>query len=505
MLLAEKTDTVTKVVESTKFTTVDGYTWRVTFLSNLGNVPMLTYTNSLLGLNSGISITEKRMGAAPTTKFHIPQLMTGTQYHVRIAAGNEFDFGPFTNTILRNGLQSSEGFSNFPCTTEPCPLAPQRVGGVVPLILPVRQAPGKPFLHRTNPLTESVGKTSPIPYSASQLYLSWDAAVTNGSPIQKYKVEWYKNKGVDEVQSIKLSNSVADTAGTFTLSYGTEISPRIIHNATEDEVKYAIEEIKAITQVDVSRAINQNNGFTWSVTFVQDIGDIDELIPDSSQLEGTSPLVSVTQETQGTNYEDYGMQELDSSSNCNKYLDQVPVGPCSVGNREVQVLVVEAASILAGTFRLSYRGEVTPEQAWDSSASNIQSALNSLSTISAVEVSRSPTLNNGYRWYVTFEASEGAVDKIVPNGEYLDGENAVINNYDAVIITTDVDREHNITGTFKIKLGSQETTSLPYNVNSSTMHDALILMTNIGRVDVSESRAQGCIRSVYLDPIVSCL
>ena len=161
------------------------------------------------------------------------------------------------------------------------------------------------------------------------------------------------------------------------------------------------------------------------------------------------------------------------------------VGPCSAGNREVQVLVVEAASILAGTFRLSYRGEVTPEQAWDSSASNIQNALNSLSTISAVEVSRSSTLNNGYRWYVTFQASEG-VDS-VPNGEYLDGENAVVNNYDAVTITTDVDREHNITGTFKIKLGSQETTSLPYNVNSSTMHDALILMTNIGRLMFRES------------------
>ena len=156
--VSRKTDTVTKVVESTKFTTVDGYTWRVTFLSNLGNVPMLTYTNSLLGLNSGITITEKRMGAAPTTKFHIPQLMTGTQYHMRIAAGNEFGFGPFTNTVLRNGLQNSEGFLNFPCTTEPCPLAPQRVGGVVPLILPVRQAPGKPSLHRTNPLTESVEK-----------------------------------------------------------------------------------------------------------------------------------------------------------------------------------------------------------------------------------------------------------------------------------------------------------------------------------------------------------
>ena len=62
-----------------------------------------------------------------------------------------------------------------------------------------------------------------------------------------------------------------------------------------------------------------------------------------------------------------------------------------------------------------------------------------------------------------------------------------------LFITTDVDREHNITGTFKIKLGSQETTSLPYNVNSSTMYDALILMTNIGRVDVSRVEHKGAL------------
>ena len=151
------------------------------------------------------------MGVAPTKKYHVPQLATGNQYHVRIASGNEFGFGPYTTTTIRNGGQNADGFLDFPCTTEPCPLAPQRIGGVVPLILPVRQAPGSPALHRTNPLTDSVKKTTPVPYSASQLYTSWDAADTKGSPIEKYKVEWYKNKGTEEVQSIALTNTACLT------------------------------------------------------------------------------------------------------------------------------------------------------------------------------------------------------------------------------------------------------------------------------------------------------
>jgi uncharacterized protein YpmB len=489
--VSRTTDTVTTTIDSTAYTTTEGYTWRVTFLTNLGNLPLLTYTTALSGTNWAITVTEKTMGVAPTKKYHVPQLATGNQYHVRIASGNEFGFGPYTTTTIRNGGQNADGFLDFPCTTEPCPLAPQRIGGVVPLILPVRQAPGAPALHRTNPLTDSVKKTTPVPYSASQLYTSWDAADTKGSPIEKYKVEWYKNKGTEEVQSIALTNTASNTAGTFTVSYGAETSPRIAHDATETEVKLAIEEMKAITQVTTTRVANSNNGYTWSVTFVQDLGDIAELVPDYSRLEGANPVVTVAQEVQGTNYEDYGMQELDTSTKCSSYVDHTPVGPCAAGNREVQVIVNEAASTLAGTFRLSYRGETTPEQAWDASASSIESALNGLSTVNQVDVSRSVTLNNGYRWYVTFQASDGPVDKIVPNGEYLDGENAVINNYEAVVITTDVDREHNITGNFKIALGSQISNSLAYDVTETVMHDELILMTNIGRVDVSRVRHKG--------------
>ena len=58
--------------------------------------------------------------------------------------------------------------------------------------------------------------------------------------------------------------------------------------------------MKAITQVTTTRVANSNNGYTWSVTFVQDLGDIAELVPDYSRLEGANPVVTVAQEVQGT-------------------------------------------------------------------------------------------------------------------------------------------------------------------------------------------------------------
>ena len=64
--------------------------------------------------NWAITVTEKTMGVAPTKKYHIPQLATGNQYHVRIASGNEFGFGLHTTTTIRNGGQNADGFLDFP-------------------------------------------------------------------------------------------------------------------------------------------------------------------------------------------------------------------------------------------------------------------------------------------------------------------------------------------------------------------------------------------------------
>ena len=105
------------------------------------------------------------------------------------------------------------------------------------------------------------------------------------------------------------------------------------------------------------------------------------------------------------------------------------------------------------------------------------------------EVTRSATsMNNGYRWYVTFLSGDGKVDRLVPDGAYLGGQDAVDNLYDAVLITTHKEQvtTHDITGTFKIHLGEERTSALPFDCTSGAMEEALLLLDGVARIDVTK-------------------
>ena len=129
------------------------------------------------------------------------------------------------------------------------------------------------------------------------------------------------------------------------------------------------------------------------------------------------------------------MSTADGLNACGSYNDAVEVGACVHGVGDVQTIVTEAASTMGGSFTLGYRGEVTDAIPFDASPSVVHDRLTALSTIPEIVVSRSSSINNGYRWYLTFSAAEGRADKIVADGTFLEGINAVANNYDSVVIS----------------------------------------------------------------------
>ena len=70
---------------------------------------------------------------------------------------------------------------------------------------------------------------------------------------------------------------------------------------------------------------------------------------------------------------------------------------------EVQTVATKAtAADLDGTFTLSFLGEVTPSIAFDAEASTLKAALESLSSIFGLEVSRFANTDNGYTYSLTF-------------------------------------------------------------------------------------------------------
>ena len=377
---------------------------------------------------------------------------------------------------------------------------------MVPLVSGTRQAPSAP------------GSLSHSVKSSSQIEVTWDASSGRGDEVDNYKIEWFTAQGTPEVKVIKLDNTgfttaLVDSAGFWTYtdtgaSPSSETTARIAWDATAAQVKHRLENLPSTTQVDVTRTVLTAgsgavvSGYEWSVTYVQDIGNIaDGTVQTVDLYSETGTLaLTITQDSSGdsvtgTAATNFGAYEMDNhQESCSRQTDQGEAGQCAQGNREVQTVVTEAASAISGTFALSYRGHRTSEMPFAATADQVKAALLLLTTVTDVEVTRSSaSMNNGYRWYVTFLSGEGRVDRLVPDGTYLGGQDAVVNLYDTVLITThkEQDATHDITGTFKIHLGQERTSALPFNCATDAMETALLLLDGVARIDVTRRDTDG--------------
>ena len=155
--------------------------------------------------------------------------------------------------------------------------------------------------------------------------------------------------------------------GTFTLLYkGTSTTP-IRSDATEAEVRAALETIEAIREVQVTRGPRDaQHGYAWTVDFtsLHNDGDLAALVP-----EYTTSLTTT------------------STSGCAMSVTSTH------GNQ------------LEGTFDLSYGGDTTRELRYDATSTDVKNALEQLSSVptGTLAVTRSgPDGQRGYNWTVEF-------------------------------------------------------------------------------------------------------
>ncbi|CAM9426180.1 unnamed protein product, partial [Ectocarpus fasciculatus] len=183
---------------------------------------------------------------------------------------------------------------------------------------------------------------------------------------------------VQEIQRVYQSGQAS--GGTFTLSLLGESTPDIVHNATSDEVRVALEAISVMGDVSISKG-NLSSAPEWTVTFLNNAGDLPLLAADSSAMWG-GVTVAVDEERNGT----------------------------SEG--------------ISGSFALSVAGNDTENVvvAHDASATELKNALESLSTTpDALDVTRFEFLNGGSLWTVTFPAASGDVPSLAVNASGLSG------------------------------------------------------------------------------------
>lgn len=180
----------------------DGFTWLVTFETQIGNIQQLYADgNSTLipiaGANAQLSVSEVRRGQTPSLDVDVTGLENGATYVTRVSAKNAAGYGPSTTA---DGIDGGDRGSN-------------NAGlGVVPFGVTIRTAPPAPLISSV----EAV--------SASQLKVALQAPT--GSPTGdtiRYKVRPLVILETVDLQAHMSRRGSYIRPGTFQ----TMVSPRL--------------------------------------------------------------------------------------------------------------------------------------------------------------------------------------------------------------------------------------------------------------------------------------
>jgi hypothetical protein len=80
---------------------------------------------------------------------------------------------------------------------------------------------------------------------------------------------------------------------------GTETAP-IAYNALDTDVRAALENLSTIGLVAVTRTAGLNSGYSWTVSFITECGDLPMMTTTAGRLQGVAATVTVTEATRGT-------------------------------------------------------------------------------------------------------------------------------------------------------------------------------------------------------------
>jgi len=157
---------------------------------------------------------------------------------------------------------------------------------------------------------------------------------------------------------------------------------------------------------------------------------------------------------------------------------------CSDGISETQTIVVEAMTTPSGFFYLYLNGHRTDAIAVSASAGDVERAINSLTGISGVSVTKyihSDTIFSGCAWVVTFPATYGDVETFGIDDKYVTGTNAAVNVYPTLNISMIADN-YDISGHFQIAIGKDSSVPLSFAATEGAVLSALQNLSAVGKV-----------------------
>jgi hypothetical protein len=346
---------------------------------------------------------------------------------------------------------------------------------------------------------------------------------------------------LSEVQVVKVAfGSATGRGGTFMLTFNRFVTAPLAWSATAADVKSALEALSVVGPVTVTRSAAVNNGYEWTITFsavdaqgsvifTQNIGNLPNLGINGALLTGTAPVASLAASgardgmspfvavvdpagisaahtsatdsvlgscgghctapggalSTGTSQStaQFTIQTRDEFSNA------IPRGPL----KEVQLIETTANASLGGTFSLSFRGASTPPLAVAATVSDVQGALEKLTSVGAVSVTAT-NLTNGFRYAVTFDSNLGDLPAMTADGTKLTGTGptaAVVScdKYMRQEVSTTAHSGAVIGGSFRLVYQGYSTGDLAWNVDPAAMRAALEQLSPLYSVTVTRGVA----------------
>ncbi|TMW57104.1 hypothetical protein Poli38472_003029 [Pythium oligandrum] len=207
-----------------------GYTWMVTFLTNVGDLPLLQLdATSLTGAGAAVSVQEVQKGVDAPFEATIDGLFAGQDYYIRAFAKNVNGYGAGTDLIQREGK------------------------GALPLATRIAGTP------------DTTSITGAWPLSGTQLGVRFTTPEAHGSPITKYVFEYAVGNtfGVFPIKKFFILNPIEnDLVGTFRLQYGDVTTPLLSIHTSASAFAAAISQLPSLRPVTVSRAAYVLTGTT---------------------------------------------------------------------------------------------------------------------------------------------------------------------------------------------------------------------------------------------------
>jgi ELWxxDGT repeat protein len=429
----------------------NGWPYYITFISNVGDLPLLTTDVS--------QMTEggRSQSGTPATR----EVQTVT------LSGNGALGGTFTVTSP-NGVETTSSLNAGP-SVETSEVQVVTTSGAGPLGGTFTLSFGGETSSGLNAAYATAGEVQSALEGFSGIG-SAGVIVTRSSVPQNNGYSWsvtFKSRSgnvpsliASNANMYQISGGLRGALGTGTVAVREETEGS--GAATAFELKSALETLSSVGIVNVDRSSALNNGFTYSITFMQDDGDIDPLtVSDAAIIDGGdakgvgswNAIPAINEDTKGV----AEIKPSDAQAQVFEHKKGVHV-PSKIS----LALIGKGDNNIGGTFKLKFEGEATSDISVDASAEDVKTALQTLSTVGSVSVERlARNAEMGYTWDITFTHhwlpfNLGDMPMLEGIASSLTGENAVITidektkgSYVPALITVSANDQGNYPGPSK--------------------------------------------------------